>query len=350
MNTLTDNFKNNISRLGYELYKNYRLFKHNCAMLRGCDIHTGEQAFNTDLYNHMHTVANNPLVKSYEIFFESAYLDEDFMKELFGTPELIEAYCESVTAIKEYKDFATYSEDDSIDEFKQRTYNIYHRYYNYDEPYDYFIEFVYPNEEFMRKLLRESTLIDKYLESLKTSEQTDKMTAQTANNIKTDSTDDSVSNIRRLAYKLYRIDYTSDIPCRHQLSTQRNYTRYLVDNPGTSFDDYIATHGYPDAKIPFQSYDEFIQDAYLNHYYIRNLLNDDDLIDLYRKDIESINNARLPDNESIHELIQTAKTEMNKLSNYLYDKPDRPSDLMDCGRIDGEYAVWDKVLYILRHI
>lgn len=348
MNTLTDNFKNNISKLGYELYKNYRLFEHNRAMLRSRDIHASEQAFDTDLCNHMHTVTNKSPVKSYDVFFESAYLDEDLMKKLFGVPELIKAYCESIAAIKEYKDFATYSEDDSIDEFKQRAYNIYHRYYNYDEPYDYFIEFVYPNEEFMRKLLRESTLIDKYLESLKTPEQTNKIVAQTTNNTGTDSTDNKANDIRRLAYELYRIDYTSDISCRHQLNAQRNYARYLADNPGASFDDYIATHGYPDAKIPFQSYDEFIQDAYLNHCYIKELLNDKDLIDLYQKDIESINNAHLPDTENIRELLRTAKTEISKLSDRLYGKPDRPSDLMECGHIDGEYAVWDKVLYILR--
>lgn len=47
MNTLTDNFKDNISKLGYELYKNYRLFEHNRAMLRGCDINTSKQTFDT---------------------------------------------------------------------------------------------------------------------------------------------------------------------------------------------------------------------------------------------------------------------------------------------------------------
>lgn len=344
MNTLTDNFKNNISRLGYELYKNYRLFEHNREMLRGRDINVSEQTFDTDLYNHMYAITNKPLVKSYDAFFESDYFDEDLMKKLFDTPELIEAYLKSITEIKEYKDFATYSKDDSIDEFKRRTYNIYHRYYNYDEPYDYFIEFVYPNEEFMRKLLRENTLIDKYYDSLTTSDQTDKPAIKTTDNISGMSDD-----IRHLAYALYKQDYLNDIPFEQRMDAQRNYTRYLTTHPGVSFDDYIINHGYPDAQIPLESYDEFIQEIYLSSQnYIKNLLNDEDLIDLYQKDIEKNYDISLIDTEDIRELLQTAKAEISKLSNYLYGKPDRPSDLMDCGRIDGEYAVWDRVLNILK--
>lgn len=344
MNTLTDNFKNNISRLGYELYKNYRLFEHNREMLRGRDINVSEQTFDTDLYNHMYAITNKPLVKSYDAFFESDYLDENLMKKLFDTSELIEAYLKSVTEIKEYKDFATYSENDSIDEFKQRAYNIYHRYYNYDEPYDYFIEFVYLNEDFMRDLLRESTLIDKYYDSLKTFNRTDKSAIKTTDNISDTSID-----IRHLAYALYKQDYLNDIPFEQRMDTQRNYTRYLATHPGISFNDYIINHGYPDAQIPLESYDEFIQEIYLSSQtYIKNLLNDEDLIDLYQKDIEENDNTSLPNAEDVRELLRTAKTEINKLSNYLYGKPDRPSDLMECGRIDGEYAVWDKILYILR--
>ena len=66
------------------------------------------------------------------------------------------------------------------------------------------------------------------------------------------------------------------------------------------------------------------------------------------QDIEENDNTSLPNAEDVRELLRTAKTEINKLSNYLYGKPDRPSDLIECGRIDGEYAVWDKILYILR--
>lgn len=343
MNTLTDNFKNNISKLGYELYKNYRLFERNQAMLRGRNINTSKQTFDTDLYNHMCAITNKPLIKSYDAFFESDYLDENLMKKLFDTPELIEAYCNSITEIKEYKDFTTYSEDDSIDEFKQRAYNIYHRYCNYDEPYAYFIEFVYLNEDFMRDLLRESTLIDKYYDSLKTLNRTDKSAIKTTDNISDTSID-----IRHLAYALYKQDYLNDIPFEQRMDAQRNYTRYLANNPGISFDDYIINYGYPNTQIPLESYDRFIQEIYLSSQtYIKNLLNDKDLINLYQKDIEENYDISLIDTEDIRKLLQTAKTEINKLSNYLYSKPDRPSDLMECGRVDGEYAIWHKVLYIL---
>ena len=344
MNTLTDNFKNNISKLGYELYKNYRSFERNLAMLRGRNINTSKQTFDTDLYNHMCAMTDKPLVKSYDDFFESDYLDENLMKKLFNIPELIETYYKSITEIKEYKDFTTYSENDSIDEFKQRAYNIYHRYYNYDDPYAYFIEFVYLNEDFMRDLLRESNLIDKYYNSLKTFNRTDKSATKTTDNIS-----DTPIDIRHLAYALYKQDYLNDIPFEQRMDAQRNYTRYIANHPDISFDDYIINYGYPDAQIPLESYNEFIQEIYLSSQnYIKNLLNDEDLIDLYQKDIEENDNTSLPNAEDIRELLRTAKTEINKLSNYLYGKPDRPSDLMECGRIDGEYAVWDKILYILR--
>lgn len=339
MTTRDDIFKNNISMLAYELYKNYYSFRNNRTELLNCDIFTSKETFKETM-DMAKNRATDKYIESYNEFFESIYPNEPFMKELLVIPELIDAYCESITKMKEYEDFATFNENDTFDEFKKRAYNIYHRYYVHDTTYDYFIEYVYPNEEFMKELLRERTLIDKYYDSLTTSNQINRSAVQT-----TDNTPEASKNIRHLAYMLYMQD---DIPFEQRMDAQRNYTRYLINHPGTSFDDYIINHNYPDAKIPLESYDEFIQNAYFSSKsYIEYLLNDEDLIELYQKDIESNNDVSLPDAENIRELLRTAKTEINKLSNYAYGKPDRPSDLMDCGYIDGETDTWKRILSIL---
>ena len=164
--------------------------------------------------------------------------------------------------------------------------------------------------------ITESTLIDKYYDSLTTSDQTDKPAIKTTDNIS-----DTSNDIRHLAYVLYKQDYLNDIPFEQRMDAQRNYTRYLVTHPSVSFDDYIVNHGYPDAQIPLESYDEFIQEIYLSSQnYIKNLLNDKDLINLYQKDIEKNYDISLLNTEDIHELLQTAKAEISKLNNYLYGK------------------------------
>ena len=94
-------------------------------------------------------------------------------------------------------------------------------------------------------------------------------------------------NIRYICYSLYKVDWiTCHIHWTRQLDEIKKYWRGLANSEHRhySFDKYIQEFGY-DYEL-YVSYDEFLNTEYLDKEYIKGLLKDDDLIDMYIKDVE----------------------------------------------------------------
>jgi hypothetical protein len=51
--------------------------------------------------------------------------------------------------------------------------------------------------------------------------------------------------------------------------------------------------------------------------------------------------------EIVNELKELALQKLSDLEDYLYEQNERPSDIYDCGTIDGEYDTWIAVLNAL---
>lgn len=200
-----------------------------------------------------------------------------------------------------------------------------HNYENIYEPfmpYAAFITNTYLDEPaYIKDLLQYPDLIVLYENDTKQPNESNTDTSSEMNNdkptIRNLAYSDSV-NIRLLAYELYKQDYHEYISHNERSTMQKNYVRYLADNPnGISFDEYVAEHGYPNSDTCFRSYETFLTDIYISRpEYIEQLLGDSDFIELYHKDINEITN-NLPDKIAVHSALSYIFKELRRMNSNL---------------------------------
>jgi hypothetical protein len=77
------------------------------------------------------------------------------------------------------------------------------------------------------------------------------------------------------------------ITAEREADTIKDYYEGLIDDDGTYiYEDYLGEFGY-DGEI-YVCYEEFIDNEYLDHIYMHNLLDNPKLIELYDKDVEDL--------------------------------------------------------------
>ena len=93
-------------------------------------------------------------------------------------------------------------------------------------------------------------------------------------------------DIRKLCYELYKIDWKhSHITKEREMDSIKDYYEGLVDNDSEhTYEDYIEEFGY-DGEL-YVCYEEFCDAEYYDVDYMRTLLDNDELINIYHKDIE----------------------------------------------------------------
>lgn len=92
--------------------------------------------------------------------------------------------------------------------------------------------------------------------------------------------------IKRLCYELYKIDWKPShmITVEREMDAIKDYYEGLVnDDTEYTYDDYIEEFGY-DGEL-YVCYEEFCNTEYNNEEYMCELLDNERLISLYRKDI-----------------------------------------------------------------
>ena len=93
-------------------------------------------------------------------------------------------------------------------------------------------------------------------------------------------------DIRKLCYELYKIDWKhSHITKEREMDSIKDYYEGLVDNDSEyTYEDYIEEFGY-DGEL-YVCYEEFCDAEYYDVDYMRTLLDNDKLINIYHEDIE----------------------------------------------------------------
>ena len=94
-------------------------------------------------------------------------------------------------------------------------------------------------------------------------------------------------DIRKLCYELYKIDWKHShmITKEREMDSIKNYYEGLIDNDSEyTYEDYIEEFGY-DGEL-YVCYEEFCDAEYYDVDYMRTLLDNDELINIYHKDIE----------------------------------------------------------------
>lgn len=92
-------------------------------------------------------------------------------------------------------------------------------------------------------------------------------------------------NISELCYELYKINWMKRISPERQMNALKDYYEGLVDaGDEYTFDDYIEEFGY-DSEL-YACYDEFIDYEYQDSDYIENLLDNKELFEEYKRDVE----------------------------------------------------------------
>ena len=93
-------------------------------------------------------------------------------------------------------------------------------------------------------------------------------------------------NIRKLCYELYKIDWKhSHITKEREMNSIKDYYEELIDNDNEyTYEDYIEEFGY-DGEL-YVCFEEFYDTEYYDVDYMRTLLDNDKLINIYHKDIE----------------------------------------------------------------
>lgn len=99
-------------------------------------------------------------------------------------------------------------------------------------------------------------------------------------------------NISEIAYEKYKQDWvdTHTTP-QERITAYENYNKYVEEAVANSedlklFNEWIEEIGYPDGI--YVCYDEFIDTEYFDREYIRYILDDEELIEEYEKDMNSI--------------------------------------------------------------
>lgn len=94
--------------------------------------------------------------------------------------------------------------------------------------------------------------------------------------------------ISKLCYELYKVDWKRNhmITAEREMDSIKDYYEGLVDwNPVLyTYDDYIEEFGY-DGEL-YVCYEEFLETEYLEDDYICGLLDNEQLIAMYYKDIK----------------------------------------------------------------
>ena len=94
-------------------------------------------------------------------------------------------------------------------------------------------------------------------------------------------------DIRKLCYELYKIDWKHShmITKEREMDSIKDYYEGLIDNDSEyTYEDYIEEFGY-DGEL-YVCYEEFCDAEYYNVNYMRTLLDNDKLINIYHEDIE----------------------------------------------------------------
>ena len=93
-------------------------------------------------------------------------------------------------------------------------------------------------------------------------------------------------NIRKLCYELYKIDWKhSHITKEREMDSIKDYYEGLIDNDNEyTYEDYIEEFGY-DGEL-YVCFEEFCDAEYYDVDYMRTLLDNDKLINIYHEDIE----------------------------------------------------------------
>ena len=94
-------------------------------------------------------------------------------------------------------------------------------------------------------------------------------------------------DIRKLCYELYKIDWKHShmITKEREMNSIKDYYEGLIDNDSEyTYEDYIEEFGY-DGEL-YVCYEEFCDAEYYDVDYMRTLLDNDELINIYHKDIE----------------------------------------------------------------
>ena len=93
-------------------------------------------------------------------------------------------------------------------------------------------------------------------------------------------------DIRKLCYELYKIDWKhSHITKEREMDSIKDYYEGLVDNDSEyTYEDYIEEFGYGGEL--YVCFEEFCDAEYYDVDYMRTLLDNDKLINIYHEDIE----------------------------------------------------------------
>ena len=93
-------------------------------------------------------------------------------------------------------------------------------------------------------------------------------------------------DIRKLCYELYKIDWKhSHITKEREMDSIKDYYEGLIDNDSEyTYEDYIEEFGY-NGEL-YVCFEEFCDAEYYNVDYMRTLLDNDRLINIYHEDTE----------------------------------------------------------------
>ena len=93
-------------------------------------------------------------------------------------------------------------------------------------------------------------------------------------------------DIRKLCYELCKIDWKhSHITKEREMDSIKDYYEGLIDNDSEyTYEDYIEEFGY-DGEL-YVCFEEFCDAEYYDVDYMRTLLDNDKLINIYHEDIE----------------------------------------------------------------
>lgn len=94
-------------------------------------------------------------------------------------------------------------------------------------------------------------------------------------------------DIRKLCYELYKIDWKHShmITKEREMDSIKDYYEGLIDNDSEyTYEDYIEEFGY-DGEL-YVCFEEFCDAEYYDVDYMRTLLDNDRLINIYHEDIE----------------------------------------------------------------
>ena len=94
--------------------------------------------------------------------------------------------------------------------------------------------------------------------------------------------------ISMLCYELYKVDWKHShmITVEREMDSIKDYYECLtdMDDMEYTYNDYLEEFGY-DGEL-YVCYEEFLENEYRDEGYICSLLDNENLIDMYRKDLK----------------------------------------------------------------